>query len=304
MHVIIYLLICVIGQFSCIFTQFSFFFYFQDSFCRLQMHKSSHFSGHSGATVCVRALALPLPLSDGTAALTMVSPLPWGGDTSEWFVVGEDWWTAIATPFLCEINSTCRSVLYEWWRPPQVIHTAAQRHSSGPHRTYKAGIKQSLFPTGPCITDPRPHTNTPTWIPRWRGTHAGNPGNSARYQPRPFKFISKGFSAVSSKSLPQHNCQSLHSDTALPFWTGPELGVCQKERWDGIEGWLVVHIWGLNSIVHMSSIHRCHDSCLLQRAWKWKVERNEYLSALEAIKLKGLSLFFLFFFSPEDFNGK
>lgn len=99
-----------------------------------------------------------------------------GGGTSKWFVVGEDWWTAIATPFLCEINSTCRSALYEWWRPPQVIHTAAQRHSSGPHRTYKAGIKQSLFPTGPCITDPRPHTNTPTWIHRWREKDGGNTG--------------------------------------------------------------------------------------------------------------------------------
>lgn len=136
------------------------------------MHKSSsHFSGPAGAAVCVRALALPLLLSDGTAALTMVSPLPFppggGGGGSEWFVVGEDWWTAIATPFLCEINSTCRSALYEWWRPPQVIHTAAQRHGSGPHRTYMAGIKQSLFPTGPCITDPRPHANTPTWIHRW-----------------------------------------------------------------------------------------------------------------------------------------
>lgn len=126
--------------------------------------------------MCVRALALPLLLSDGTAALTMVSPLPRRGGTSEWFVVGEDWWTAIATPVLCEINSTCRSALYEWWRPPQVIHTAAQRHSSGPHRTYKAGIKQSLFPTGPCITDPRPHTNTPTWIHRWREKHAGDTG--------------------------------------------------------------------------------------------------------------------------------
>lgn len=100
-------------------------------------------------------------------------PLHWqwchlspGGDTSEWFVVGEDWWTAIATLFLCKINSTCRSVLYEWWRPPQAIHTAAQRHGPGPHSTYKAGIKQSLFSTGPCITHPLPHINIATWIHR------------------------------------------------------------------------------------------------------------------------------------------
>lgn len=88
------------------------------------------------------------------------------GDTSEWFVVGEDWWTTIATLFLCKINSTRRSVLYEWWRPPQAIHTAAQRHGCGPHCTYKAGIKQSLFSTGPCIMHPHPHVNTPTWIHR------------------------------------------------------------------------------------------------------------------------------------------
>lgn len=112
-----------------------------------------------GATVWARAAALPLLLSEGTAALTMVSPLPPWGDTSEWFVVGEDWWTAIATLFLCKINSTCRSALYEWWRPPQAIHTAAQRHGCGPHSTYKAGIKQSLFWAGPCIT----HTHTHTW---------------------------------------------------------------------------------------------------------------------------------------------
>lgn len=126
----------------------------------------SHFTGHFGATVWARVPALPLLLSEGTAALTMVSPLP-RGDTSEWFVVGEDWWTAIATLFLCKINSTCRSALYEWWRPPQAIHTAAQRHGSGPHSTYKAGIKQSLFSTGPCITHPHPHMNIPTWIHRW-----------------------------------------------------------------------------------------------------------------------------------------
>lgn len=88
------------------------------------------------------------------------------GDTSEWFVVWEDWWTAIATLFLCKINSTCRRLLYEWWRPPQAIHTAAQRHSPGPHSTYKAGIKQSLFSTGPCITLPLPHMKMPTWIHR------------------------------------------------------------------------------------------------------------------------------------------
>lgn len=87
---------------------------------------------------------------------------------------------------------------------------------------------------------------------------------------------------------------SWHSDSALPFWTGLKLVVRQQERWEGVEGWLAPHIWGLKSIVHKSSIHRCHDSCLLQRAWKWKVERNEYLSALEAIKLKGLSPFFSF----------
>lgn len=165
----------------------------------------------------------------------MVSPLPCRGGTSEWFVVGEDWWTAIATPFLCEINSTCRSVLYEWWRPPQVIHTAAQRHSSGPHRTYKAGIKQSLFPTGPCITDPRPphkHTHMNTQMK----------GNSARSYSRPFKFISKGFSAVSSKSLPQHNCQfTLWHRTSI--LDRPRTG-CTPEgamRWD----------WGMARSAHL-----------------------------------------------------
>lgn len=122
-------------------------------------------------------------------------PFP-GGGTSEWFVVGEDWWTAIATPVLCEINSTCRSALYEWWRPPQVIHTAAQRHSSGPHRTYKAGIKQSLFPTGPCITDPRPHTNTPTWIHRWREKHAGDTGKLSSVSFKAFQvYLHKVFSS-------------------------------------------------------------------------------------------------------------
>lgn len=95
---------------------------------------------------------------------------------------------------------------------------------------------------------------------------------------------------------------SWHSDSALPFWTGLKLVVRQQERWEGVEGWLAPHIWGLKSIVHKSSIHRCHDSCLLQRAWKWKVERNEYLSALEAIKLKGLSPFFSF--RPQIFDGK
>lgn len=73
---------------------------------------------------------LPCPLlfvrGDRHTDNGVTSP-PGGGDTSEWFVVGEDWWTAVATLFLCEINSTCRSVLYEWWRPPQAIHTAAQR---------------------------------------------------------------------------------------------------------------------------------------------------------------------------------
>lgn len=82
---------------------------------------------------------------------------PSGGEDTAWFVVGEDWWTAIATLFLCKINSTCRSALYEWWRPPQAIHTAAQRHGSGLHRTYKAGIEQSLFPAGPCIIHRHPH---------------------------------------------------------------------------------------------------------------------------------------------------
>lgn len=125
----------------------------------------SHFTGHFGDTIWARVPALPLLLSKGNAALTMVSPFP-RGDTSEWFVVVEDWWTAIATLFLCKINSTCRSVLYEWWRPPQAIHTAAQRHGHGPHSTYKAGIKQSLFSTGPCITHPHPHMNIPTWIHR------------------------------------------------------------------------------------------------------------------------------------------
>lgn len=207
------------------------------------MHKSSsHFSGHSGATVCVRALALPLSLVRWDCSTDNGVTSSPGGDTSEWFVVGEDWWTAIATPFLCEINSTCRSALYEWWRPPQVIHTAAQRHSSGPHRTYKAGIKQSLFPTGPCITDPRPHTNTPTWIHRWRGKHAGNTGNSARSHSRPFKFISKGFSAVSSESLPQHNCQfALWHRTSI--LDRPRTG-CTPEgamRWD----------WGMARSAHL-----------------------------------------------------
>lgn len=119
----------------------------------------SHLSGLYRVTVWARVLALPLLLSKGTVALTIVSPLPWGED-SVWFVVGEDWWTAIATLFLCKINSTCRSALYEWWRPPQAIHTAAQRHGSGPHRTYKAGIEQSLFSTGPCITYQHPHEHT------------------------------------------------------------------------------------------------------------------------------------------------
>lgn len=164
------------------------------------LHKCfSHFTGHFGATIWARVPALPLLLSEGTVALTMVSPLP-RGDTSEWFVVGEDWWTAIATLFLCKINSTCRSVLYEWWRPPQAIHTAAQRQGSGPHRTYKAGIKQSLFSTGPCITHPHPHMNTQInqqsmhTDKHWLSVCGGINGNPIQSHSLPFKFNSEGFS--------------------------------------------------------------------------------------------------------------
>lgn len=160
---------CIVSQSTC--NSLSFILFIVQIFFELyygySMFTQILFTFHwtLGATVWARVTALPLLLSEGTVALTMVSPLP-RGDTSEWFVVGEDWWTAIATLFLCKINSTCRSALYEWWRPPQAIHTAAQRHGCGPQCTYKAGIKQSLFSTGPCITHPHPHMNLPTWIHR------------------------------------------------------------------------------------------------------------------------------------------
>lgn len=206
------------------------------------MHKfSSLFWPFWSHYMCRGPAPFPFPCPMGLRHWQWCHPFP-GGGTSEWFVVGEDWWTAIATPFLWEINSTCRSVLYEWWRPPQVIHTAAQRHSSGPHRTYKAGIKQSLFPTGPCITAPRPHTNTPAWIHRWREKHAGKTENSDRSDSRPFKFICNGFLAVSSKSLAQHNCQfALWHHTSI--LDRPKTGYVPEGamRWD----------WGMARGAHL-----------------------------------------------------
>lgn len=197
--------------------------------------------------------------------LTMVSPLP-RGDTSEWFVVGEDWWTAIATLFLCKINSTCRSVLYEWWRPPQAIHTAAQRQGSGPHRTYKAGIKQSLFSTGPCITHPHPHMNTQInqqgmhTDKHWLSVCGGLNGNPIQSHSLLFKFNSEGFS-WSSKSLPLcrrlvlkgnhgNKTVSLHSDTALHGHSGQapnslhasksDLMVLRDRLQHASEGWIAL----------------------------------------------------------------